>query len=715
MDILRIVLKDFASHALTDIDCTQFKSAIIVGQQDNNPWLSNGVGKTNIFYGIDFALFGKSPYTNLDNTIRDGQIKCEVTLEFKIDNKIYKVLRSRTLKTGTEIKLWEKHGSKWVSIAERTAKATTQILADIIKIDYDTFHNSVLFEQVDLDGTKGLASASATGRINILKHALNIEFYDKLYKIAKDDEKEIVHELNELLQKKESLGDPNKNIEEDECELLKNEDILRETELKKEQLFNDIEDAKARLFQSKNLKALICSKIKLENDLLLLEEKIQKYNIEELDKKMINIQKEIGSFEEYLAEAKSQITSQSNINIVDIQNQVKVLSEQENKILWNRNNLSQEIKRLDSPLPTDDECPVCFTSLTKDYKLEKQRERLCAQHELSEELAKYNVEISKIGSEKQKLEAIRLQAEQDIFSKEALERKINKYSNLIYNYTTDLSHVKDRKKEVLIYLNEDTKEHDSLTKEYNNLLKKVTEYDFSQEEMLQLESKVASSGEKLTQYSRDIDFLNTKKGAYLEKISQEKLKINLFEELVLKIKKIEYKLEISQMVKRAFGPSGIPSMIIQTVLDDLQLEANSLLNDLRPGIEIRFSLVKERSDGELDNTLNIIYFFHGKEKEYKQLSGGQKLLVALCLKMALSKIIQNKLGINIQFLELDEVDQSLDRAGTEMLAEIIKKWHNKFKIFIITHNDWLKGKFSHAIVVNYDMESGSNAELRTTW
>lgn len=78
-------------------------------------------------------------------------------------------------------------------------------------------------------------------------------------------------------------------------------------------------------------------------------------------------------------------------------------------------------------------------------------------------------------------------------------------------------------------------------------------------------------------------------------------------------------------------------------------------------------------------------------------------------------VIQKRIGADIKLLELDEVDQPLDDSGKDAFIEIIKKFQDKFKIFVITHNDRLKDKFSHTILVDNDGNDCSVGELVSGW
>ena len=105
-----------------------------------------------------------------------------------------------------------------------------------------------------------------------------------------------------------------------------------------------------------------------------------------------------------------------------------------------------------------------------------------------------------------------------------------------------------------------------------------------------------------------------------------------------------------------------------------------------------------------------MYRINGIEHEYEQISGAQKVSVTLCLKLALSLIIQHRIGVDIKFLILDEVDSQFDDVSLDAFIDVIKKWQDKFTIFVVTHNPVLKRRFKHVIVVE-GTGNGSTAKL----
>jgi DNA repair exonuclease SbcCD ATPase subunit len=146
-------------------------------------------------------------------------------------------------------------------------------------------------------------------------------------------------------------------------------------------------------------------------------------------------------------------------------------------------------------------------------------------------------------------------------------------------------------------------------------------------------------------------------------------------------------------------------------LDELQNEANCILEQIKPGLQLNFSVQKTKNDGEIDDDLDIEYFLNGKTRDYAQLSGAQKLSVMFSLKIGVALLLKKNIGVNISFLLLDEIDQALDKASVDAFAEIIRFFQKDFKILVITHNDRLKDKFSNYILVEQDLNGTSRSTM----
>ena len=55
------------------------------------------------------------------------------------------------------------------------------------------------------------------------------------------------------------------------------------------------------------------------------------------------------------------------------------------------------------------------------------------------------------------------------------------------------------------------------------------------------------------------------------------------------------------------------------------------------------------------------------------------------------------------------------KVGVDAFADIVKFFQKDFIVLVITHNDRLKDKFSHAILVEQDMNMVSRAKVVSSW
>src|SRR5271165_4884338 len=109
----KLYIENFCGHAQSEIDFTNFSTAIIVGKIKGNSRFSNGVGKTTIFSAIKYVLFNEVDFSTLEKVIRHGCDYCKVSLEFIVNDTIYKVVRSKSKKAGSELRLYRKNDEEF--------------------------------------------------------------------------------------------------------------------------------------------------------------------------------------------------------------------------------------------------------------------------------------------------------------------------------------------------------------------------------------------------------------------------------------------------------------------------------------------------------------------------------------------------------------------------------------------------------------------------
>jgi exonuclease SbcC len=157
-------------------------------------------------------------------------------------------------------------------------------------------------------------------------------------------------------------------------------------------------------------------------------------------------------------------------------------------------------------------------------------------------------------------------------------------------------------------------------------------------------------------------------------------------------------------LERAFGKNGVPALLIEQALPQIEEKANDLLDRLSDGqMSIRFvtqAEYKDKKRGDLKETLDILISDTAGVRNYEMYSGGEAFRVNFALRLALSEILAQRKGARLQTLVIDEGFGSQDTQGRQRLIEAINLVKNDFaKILVITHLDELKDAFPTRIEV----------------
>jgi exonuclease SbcC len=179
----------------------------------------------------------------------------------------------------------------------------------------------------------------------------------------------------------------------------------------------------------------------------------------------------------------------------------------------------------------------------------------------------------------------------------------------------------------------------------------------------------------------------------------------------------EFQKQIGQhrTLERAFGKDGVPALLIEQALPQIEDKANELLDRLSDGqMSIRFATQTEYKDKRRDDlreTLDIQISDSAGIRNYEMYSGGEAFRVNFAIRLALSKILAQRKGARLQTLVIDEGFGSQDTQGRQRLIEAINLVKHDFvKILVITHLDELKDAFPTRIEVN-KTDRGSTIQI----
>jgi exonuclease SbcC len=174
----------------------------------------------------------------------------------------------------------------------------------------------------------------------------------------------------------------------------------------------------------------------------------------------------------------------------------------------------------------------------------------------------------------------------------------------------------------------------------------------------------------------------------------------------LEVERGELGLRVGQFkaLERAFGKDGVPALLIEQALPEIELKANEILGRLsddtmRLHIETQ-AKYKDEKRKDLRETLEIQVSDGAGERDYEMFSGGEAFRVNFAIRLALSEVLAQRKGARLQMLVIDEGFGSQDALGRQRLIQAINAVRPDFaKILVITHLDELKDAFPTRIEV----------------
>ncbi|MGB8218493.1 MAG: SMC family ATPase [Candidatus Methanoperedens sp.] len=157
-----------------------------------------------------------------------------------------------------------------------------------------------------------------------------------------------------------------------------------------------------------------------------------------------------------------------------------------------------------------------------------------------------------------------------------------------------------------------------------------------------------------------------------------------------KISEFEAKLEN----EKRFGEYA--KFIRETLRDSAQHIVLELIGEISEEANSLYCAIMDDFSQELrwSEDYEIIITESGEEKNFQQLSGGEKMGAALALRLALLKMLSNS-----DFVFLDEPTQNMDEIRRENLSEQIMNIKGFKQIFVISHDDTFNEKYGHVVKI----------------
>ncbi len=229
------------------------------------------------------------------------------------------------------------------------------------------------------------------------------------------------------------------------------------------------------------------------------------------------------------------------------------------------------------------------------------------------------------------------------------------------------------------------------------------------------ETEIDPYVDAIQQRRLQLDQVLSQLGAVQQRLQQSTTWENQQTQILHQLQQAKRQHMVYQELATAYGRNGIPAMIIENVLPELEAEANQILSRLTAN-QLHLQFVTQRSgrrSSKLIDTLDILIADPRGTRPYETYSGGEAFRINFAIRLALSRLLAQRAGARLQTLLIDEGFGTQDQNGRQQLVAAINAVAPDFaRILVITHIPSLQDAFPHRIQVERT-QAGSQVRIST--
>lgn len=648
----------------------------------------NGAGKSSILDAITWALWGRARSKRDDELVHQGQTEMQVDFAFALGANAYRVVRARKAgkKSGAgaldfQVRALD-DGDQWRTIAEPQMPATQQKIIDTLRLDYDTFINSAFLLQGRADE---FTVKTPTERKKVLADILGLDVWDEYEARAKDRIGAIDNELRVIDLRLAEIDAEAARQPQFEAEVAAAQkavielgDRLRAAEDK----YRQAQDAQRSLGAlDAQLNDLARRIAQAERELAAAEREldIARSRADEtpLVRELADTQAKLAALAQ-----REPVRDQLRAQRAALQEEAASLSGQNKQLIPETEPLKARLALLETS--TEPLCPTCGQPLTPDHRAQVVA-GLTAEVQARRNLYAANqARLKAIQSEVAGVEADLSRVEADLRGVPALTRREAELTAAIQaarDAARSIENLAKRRSDWQQALEADRQKQAEIAAQIGaaraglgDLAQIQAAYEQARREEAYARKALGAAEQKLAA----CEALIGQRDARLAERKQWSVERGIYEELRL-----------------AFGKKGVPAMIIEAAIPEIEDEANALLTKITGGrLHLRFDTQRETVKGDTVETLDIKIADELGTRPYENYSGGEQFRVNFAIRIALSKLLARRAGAQLQTLVIDEGFGALDSTGRDKLVEAINAIQDDFqRILVVTHLDELKDAF----------------------
>ncbi len=667
----------------------------------------NGAGKSSILDAITWAVWGRSRSKRDDELVHQGQTEMQVEFTFELGGNVYRVVRARKVgkKSGVgmldfQIRSANGNGSEqWKTIAEPQMNATQQKIIDLLRLDYDTFINSAFLLQGRADE---FTVKTATERKKVLADILGLDIWDEYEARAKEKIASIENELRLIDLRLHEIDAEAARQPQFEAEVAAAQkavialgDRLREAEAK----FQQAQQAQRSLgMLDAQLTDLAKRIAQAERELAAVERDLTAARLKADDSPLMQDLAETQAKIEALAQREA-VRDEVRQRKSELGEEAAALRGQNERLVPEVEPFKARIALLESS--TDPACPTCGQPLTPEHRrqvvVELNAEIETRRHLFRENKARLEAIKPEVVAVENQLAAVEaeLRALPNLHRREA---ELKAAIEAAREAAKSIEKLEQRRSEWQSALEVDRHQQSEIAAQIGSAKAGLGDFIAIQAEYERTRSEEARARQQL--------------GAAEQKLAACEALINQREGKLAERKHWAEEKGIYEELRLAFGKKGVPAMIIEAAIPEIEDEANVLLTRITSGrMHVRFDTQRETVKGDTVETLEIKIADELGTRPYENYSGGEQYRVNFAIRIALSKLLARRAGAQLQTLVIDEGFGALDSTGRDKLVEAINAVQDDFqRILVITHLDELKDAFPVRIEVT-KTANGSQIEV----
>lgn len=681
---VRLELTNFLAYRQpAPLDFTGIHVAVLCGE--------NGAGKSSLLDALTWALWGRARAKTDTELVHQGQTEMRVEFTFALGEQQYRVVRARKVGKGAQSLLdFQAAGpdGKLVSIGEATIPKTQEKINTTLRLTYETFTNSAYLVQGQADEFTG---KRPTERKQVLADILGLLEWDDY----EDRAKKRIQSIDLRLAGLEGV------LREIETELARRPDYERE-----------LLEYQARVIEvAERLRQAEAGWAKIDaarQAMIALERQIT-----DLGRRTRDAEKEIGLLDADLRDARLRADTDKLQRELDLDRRTLADLEQQELERENTSQARQLVvelaanlrgqnesarteadvlkKRLETlAAATEPRCPTCGQPLAEPERAALVQ-RLDAEVEARRSQYRENqANLKKLADEQAAFDKQLAATASNLRGKGALTKRVAELEAAAAGAgeaRARAAALSERREGWAVRLKQDREQAATLEAEAEQHNRILRDSAARQRALDQLRQEDTLTKARLGGAQQKLDALEgqTKqreiKRAERQQLADER---GLYEEL-----------------RDAFGKKGVPALMIEAAVPEIEASANALLSRMTSGrMHVRFNTQRETQAGELRETLDIQIADELGTRAYENFSGGEQFRVNFAIRVALSQLLARRSGTQLQTLIMDEGFGVLDAAGRERLVEAINAAQTDFqRILVVTHIEELKDMFPVRIEV----------------